>query len=539
MIKKTLLGIILISSTFFSCNLFNPKPKLVVLMVVDHLRPDLLTRYDSLFTGGLRWLMDHGTWYTNTHHEHGYTATGPGHFVIGSGRYPWPNGALGNAFYDPKLQKRVNCVEDPNAKVIENTGNARSYARYTKPALGDWVKSYNNQSKVYSVAGKDRAAVMLGGQHPDLALYYNYDGAFITSDYYTDKNPEWLKSFNEEMQIHTYKDSLWERTLDENEYVKRTRPDYYVGEVDEYLKEPYSPTFPIGVDPGEKPKSFFMGRPWFEREIVRLASKVVTEEGLGADDHADVLFMSFSAIDWMIHDYGPYSQEIMDVMIKLDRYMMTFINHLDQKVGLENIQFVFTADHGGLPLPEWLKEKGIDAGRFDPKQTKEAREWIEYEISEKYGNNLFTRDYYSYFLNDERIEKEEANRDSIIAVIKKYLLKIDGIGLVLTPDDIKNGDPNNPIFSRYMNMLHPELSPDVFAVPEENWIYRYPYGTSHGSPYDYDTHVPLIFSHVRNNQTTISDKVATVDIAPTIAKILGITVPDGVDGSVIPGVSFP
>ena len=537
MIKKTLVGIILISISLFSCNSFsNQKPKLVVVMVVDQMRPDLLTRYDSLFTGGFRWLIDHGTWLTNTHHEHGYTATGPGHFVIGSGRYPGPNGLMGNSFYDPHLEKRVNCVEDPNAKVIDNTGNARSYSRYKNSALGDWIKDSDPKSKVISVAGKDRAAVLLGGQKPDLAIYYNYGESFITSDYYTDSNPKWLTDFNSTMNIPSYKDSLWHRSLDEKVYLQYSRPDYFDGEVDEYLKEPYSPTFPIGIEPTEEAKSFFMGRPWFERTLLELAGTVVKEESLGMDNHSDILFVGFSAMDWMIHDYGPYSQEIMDAMIKLDRYINMFFLQLDQTVGLDNIQFVLTADHGGLPLPEWLKSQGIDAGRFDLKQVKEAREWIEDEITEKYGKDLYIRDGYNYFLNHNLIENNEANKDSIISIIKDYLLRIDGIGFVLTPDEIKNGDQNNPIYSRYVNMLHPTMSPDLISIPEPNWIYRHPHGTSHGSPYDYDTHVPLLFSQMNNAKKNLDQKVETVDIAPTIAKLMGITIPSDVDGSAISSI---
>jgi len=528
------MGFILVPIFIFSCNsLTNQKPKLVVVMVVDQMRPDLLSRYDSLFTGGFRWLIDHSTWFTNTHHEHGYTATGPGHFVIGSAQYPGPNGMMGNGFYDPIIKKHVNCVEDPNATVVDNKGSARSYSRYTNTTLTHWIKSFNSESKIYSVAGKDRSAVLLGGQKPNLALYYNYNGAFVTSDYYTDENPKWLNDFNSTMNIPSYKDSLWNRSLDEQTYLKYSRPDYYVGEVDEYLNDPYSPTFPIGIEPGEEPKSFFMGRPWFERELLKLAEKVVLEENLGKDNHSDILYVGFSAMDWMIHDYGPYSQEIMDAMIKLDRYLMHFINTLSHEIGLENIQFVLTADHGGLPLPEWLKEQGVDAGRFDPEQTNEAKEWIEDEISEKYGKDLIVRDGYNYFLNDEMIKKEEANRDSIISIIKDYLVRIDGIRLVLTPDEVKNGDKNNPIYSRYMNMLHPTMSPDIIAIPEENWIYRHPYGTSHGSPYDYDTHVPLLFSHVNNARKDMPQKVETVDIAPTIAKLIGVSVPEDVDGSPI------
>ncbi|MBT3496818.1 MAG: hypothetical protein HN462_06465 [Candidatus Marinimicrobia bacterium] len=536
MIKKILLGMMLISLFQISCNSkpsLSAKPKLVVVLVVDQMPPDLLTRFDALYTGGFRWLIDHGTWFTNTHHEHGYTATGPGHFVIGSGRYPGPNGMMGNIFYDPILEKKVNCVEDPNAKVIENTGDARSYSRYTNTALSDWIKASDSLSKVYSIAGKDRSAVLMGGQKPDLAVYYNYDGQFITSDYYTNKNPKWLTNFNTNLDIASFKDSLWTRSLDTSLYLTYARPDFFDGEVDEYLTDPYSPTFPIGIDSSKEAKTYFMGRPWFERSILDLANVLVQAESLGQDEHSDLLFIGFSAMDWMIHDYGPFSQEIMDAMIKLDGYLGNFINRLDQEIGLENIQFILTADHGGLPLPEYLQEQGIEAGRYNKEEIEEAKEWIEDEIEERYGKDLFTRSGLQYFLNDENIKKAEVNPDSIVAIMKKYLLKIDGIAQVFTPNDVINGDQNNPIISRYMNMLHPIMSPDVFSIPEKNWVYRTFRGTSHGAPYDYDTHVPLLFSHENNACQENDTKIETVDIAPTIAKILNVAYPDLIDGKPI------
>ena len=154
-----------IIAAFFSlsCNNSQPQiPKLVITLVVDQMRPDLLTRFDDLYTGGFRWLMDHGIWFTDTHHEHSYTATGPGHFAIGSGQYPGRVGVIGNSFYDRDLQKNVNCVEDPNARVVgAEEGKARSYSRYNTTGLGDWVKSSFSNSKVISIGGKDRTAVLL------------------------------------------------------------------------------------------------------------------------------------------------------------------------------------------------------------------------------------------------------------------------------------------------------------------------------------------------------------------------------------------
>ena len=527
---------LLIMATFisFSCSTKPNKPKLVITLVVDQMRPDLLTRFDDLYTGGFRWLMDHGTWFTNTHHDHSYTATGPGHFAIGSGQYPGRVGVLGNSFYDRDLKKNVYCVEDPVAKVIgAKKGKARSYSRYNTTGLGDWVKTTYPNSKVISLAGKDRTAVFMGGNKPDLPIYYNKAGQFISSDYYVDKLPEWVNEFNKNLHAESYKDSLWTKSLDDELYLKYAREDNYFGESDDYLSEEYSPVFPIGIDPKDDPELLLMGRPWFERELLNLAKKAIVHEELGKDSDPDLLFLGFSAMDWMIHDYGPHSQEIMDAFIKLDKWLGNFIEFVDETVGLENVQYVLTADHGGLPLPEYVIENGGTGGRINKKHLKEAFEWIEEEIEEKYGDNLYVRSGGNYFLNLEKLKKMDINPRAIYDVVQKLLPKVEGIERMVYKEDIIASLETDKITLRLKHMIHAYKTPEIFPINTPGYIYKNPYGTSHGSPYDYDTHVPLIFSHETTNAGSNNDQHATVDIAPSIAHLLDVKIPEFCDGSVI------
>lgn len=516
---------------FLSCvNLGHVVPKLVVLMVADQMRPDLLTRYDKLYTGGFRWLIDHGIDFSNTHHEHSNTLTGPGFFVIGTGRYPGSEGIWGNDFYDRNLGRTVNCVEDSKATSIGGDGKARSYSRFNSTGLGDWLKAADPLSKVYSIGGKDRSAVLLGGKNPDMVLYYNYQGKFITSDYYIDKSPTWLENFNQNLNISSYQDSLWQKSLVDSLYLNYSREDFYAGETDKYQKETYSPVFPIGFDPEVDPRGALMGTPWFERLILKLAKTIIHEEALGIDDHADIICISFSAMDWMIHEYGPYSQEVLDACIKLDKYLGDFINGLDESIGLENIEFVFTADHGGLPLPEFQKENGKHAGRISPNELMEAFEWIEDEIIEEYDSDLFVRDGVNYYFELDVLKKSNIPSYKLEDIIKKYLPKVVGIERVYTKKEILEGESSDKIIFRLQNMIHHEKSPDVISIVSPGYLFRNPHGTSHGSPYDYDTHVPLLFSKTGRSAKRVIERVETVDIAPTIANILGISFPDSCDG---------
>ena len=530
---KKLLGLFLAVLFISSCDTGLPKIKLVVLLVVDQMRPDLLTRFDDLYTGGFRWLIDNGVSFTNTHHEHSYTATGPGFYVIGTGQYPGPGGALGNSFYDRVLAKIVNCVEDPNAQPIGGDGKARSYIRYATTGIGDWMKSADPLSKVFSIGGKDRSAVFLGGKHPDLVVYYNYHDRFITSDYYIDAVPSWLDNFNQNLNLSSYRDSLWTKSLPESLYLKYAREDYFEGEEDTYRKEPYSPVFPIGFDPEVEPGDEIMGRPWFERFILNLGESILREEFLGQDDHADLLCISFSAMDWMIHDYGPFSQEIMDACIKLDKYLGDFISNLDRSIGLEHIEFVLTADHGGLPLPEYERAQGRKSGRVNREELIEAYEWIEDEIAEVYAKNLFVRDGANYFFNMEKLRKRNIPLSKPASIIKKYLPKVDGIEKVFTKQEILDADPSDKIMFRLQNMIHIENSPEIMTVVSPGYIYRNPHGTGHGSPYDYDTNVPLLFSRKGRQPRIVSKHVEVADIAPTIGHLLSISYPETVHGTAI------
>ena len=276
-----------------------------------------------------------------------------------------------------------------------------------------------------------------------------------------------------------------------------------------------------------------MGRPWFEKEILNLSLKAIIEEGLGQKNEPDLLFVGLSAMDWIIHDYGPYSQEVMDAFIKLDIYLEKFIQNIDKLVGLDNVLFVLTSDHGGLPLPEYLVEKGEEAGRINNAHLKEALSWVDEECVEKFGQKFYYRDGSNFFLNIEDLKKENVSSNDIFMIAKKHLLNVKGIGAVINKAEIIKSKNQDKITRRIKNMIHKTKSPEIFVIQKKHYLYRSPYGTSHGTPYDYDTHVPLIFAHKKYKKHINQVKVETVDIAPSIANYLGVNVPEYCDGKAL------
>ena len=489
--------------------------------------PSILEKYDHLFVGGYRWLMDNGVQFKNTYHEHGYTATGPAHFVLSSGQYPSTGGVIGNQWFDRELKRGWYCVEDTLSQILKDGSTGRSYRSIQSTTLGDWLKKYSPKSKVLSIAGKDRAAVLQGGKNADLTLWYDRQGGWTSSTYYTSRLPNWVSKFNRRLNVPSYVDSVWHPLMDSNIYANNTRPDYFVGEVN-WSPVQYDPTFPIVFK--ELGLSFLLSTfyilPYGDRAVLNLGSQAVDEYNMGKDKYTDILFLGLSATDGIGHSFGPHSHEQLDNYLRLDKNMGQFIESLEILLGKGNVLYILSSDHGALSLPEYLLSKGLDAGRISDSKRDSLFTTVNNEIEKRLGiNQVYSYGNAFYFdngLNEDR-------RIIATRIIKSHLSKLEGIRSVITKKEIINGG-KSIIDIRLKNMVHPEKSPDVYLIPEKYWTWRFPEGTSHGSPYDYDAHVPLIISRSSHKERIDSLRVKTVDIAPTIAKLIQIPFPKSVDG---------
>ena len=334
--------------------------------------------------------------------------------------------------------------------------------------------------------------------------------------------------------------------LNDSLYLKYSREDYFNGEVDWYKVEhdmindtkneinDYNPTFPISFDKDHDPGRELMGTPWFDEVMIDLCNLIIDEENLGTDANPDILFIGFSAMDYIIHNYGPFSQEAMDYFIRLDMQLDRFLNHIDNKVGLENVEFVLTSDHGGLPLPEFLTELNMSGGRVNQEHLNEAFSWIEDEISEQFEDNLYYRDWSNFYLFHDKLKKKEYLAEDLVKIIKKYLTMVEGVSKVITKEEILSSTEDDQVSIRLKNMIHPNKSADVFVILKPGYLYRNPHGTSHGSPYDYDAHVPILFSRKDRAKNQNIGHTETVDIAPTILNLLDINTNHAFDGKVLP-----
>jgi len=515
-----------------------PVPKLAVFIVIDHLNADHFNRYGTFFTGGLKWFSDHGVIFSQTYHNHAESATAPGHYTLASGQYPGPAGIVGNSWYDRKLKKKTYCVEDPNSFDLISGKSSVSFNRVKTRSLGDWLKEKSPRSKVFSIAGKDRSSILMGGKNPDLAVWYNWNGQFTTSTYYANKMPPWLTTFNERSNIESYKDSVWTRSKAPEFYEKNARRDNFPGELDIYSTNTYSPTFPIAYDEGTSAKDVagsIGDRPWLDRITLDLAKVIIREEDLGLDENPDVLFISLSGMDIMTHDFGPFSQEVLDALLKIDQYLGLFIEELDKTVGLENIIFTISADHGGMALPEYLVEyENKISGRISSKDMKKAFRKSESDLYAKTGvKKILSRVGKSIYVDEELKDKYSLNVGTISDIIDNRFLKIEGIETIIKASDIVSPDSKIPFKELYINSYHPYNSSDYYVLPKEFWIYKHPYGTTHGTPRNYDRHVISIFAGEQIIPREEQQKINTVDLAPTLGNILGLDTPDRIDGKII------
>jgi predicted AlkP superfamily pyrophosphatase or phosphodiesterase len=269
-----------------------------------------------------------------------------------------------------------------------------------------------------------------------------------------------------------------------------------------------------------------------DRMTLELASTTIEEGQLGQDATPDVLAIGLSVMDLVAHYYGPYSVEVMDHLLRVDDYLMAFLNRLDQQVGLDNVVIAMSSDHGGLPLPEhWTQIMGRVGGRVDEPLYLATRVKAYAEIDSIYGSHDFIhRKGSSYYFDPTKMDSMGVDQDVVNEIMQRYMESVEGIHRLYSREELLAADGSDFRTARLKNFTHPTLSPDLYTEVEHGWIYRNPFGTSHHTPYDYDSDVPFLVASSNRQAMTITSKVATVDIAPTLADILGITPTEVIDG---------
>lgn len=522
-------------------NYDTPKPvKLAIVLSVDQMRYDYFERFGDLFQHGLKELAEKGTLYTQAYHEHSMTATAPGHATLSTGCYPMHHGIIENNFYDQNSQETIYAVVDPNAKLVGGAqeGPGVSPKNLMRKALGDHLKKASGKSKVFSVAIKDRTSILLGGKKPDHAFWFdNGSLKFISSSYYGTKLPAYLDEMTAEKLYAAEMEKGWHKKLPDEAY-SRSREDNFIFENGQFLPEfPHTKKRTAGFIRPEMKNTIMMRlTPLGDKYVLDMAERIIKEEQLGMDDKTDLLFIGCSNADAIGHHFGPMSQEVQDYYMWLDEYLGEFIAYLDQTIGRANYVLGLSADHGVLTMPEQLSTENIDAKRILSKDFTNLLDEAERKAKGQLGvsGGLFQSAGSAGITPDYKITRAAGLNDrKVRSVIAEVLATYDIVEEAYTLESLakSTGEELQELFRR---SSYAERGHHIKMRYTENYLIGYqPSGTTHGSPYDYDQHVPILFFGGKVPAQKIDRKVATVDLAPTMARLIGIQPKDKIDGEVL------
>ena len=495
------------------------RPPLVVLVVVDQLRTDLLTRYDDLFTGGFRRLLDNGHFYVNASHAHAATETAVGHASLATGTHPNKHGIIGNGWYEKPAGTWVfvENIADSTVKIVGHpAGRGISPVHLMRPGLAEWVKAADRKSIVASVSGKDRGAVQPAAHVRDGYVYW-FDpaaGKFVTSTYYRTSDPAWITRFNATtLQAHRA-DTVWDLRVPAAG-LSRANRDTSANE-----GNGTNSYFPHRFSVEGRPDAFWgwwAGTPYEDAATLELAQTMVTSLGLGRDASPDFLNVSVSATDYVGHGYGPLSREQLDNLLRLDRSLGEFFTFLDQTVGAGKWVMMLSADHGVTDTPEDLIARGEFGYRATPDDLR---------------------------MLDSLRRMAAANPDPAAGArqLAAELKKLEYVVEAYTHEELSRGQPRDSFEVLERRSTYPRRASGLFSregveVRFKPGVLRGPRGSSHGTAWWYDRHVPMIFMGPGISAARDTSRAETVDFAPTMAAVLGIPYPSDLDGKVLPAIA--
>jgi predicted AlkP superfamily pyrophosphatase or phosphodiesterase len=510
------------------------RPKLVVVIVIDQFRPDYLQRFRPYFgTGGFNLFLRRGATFTEAEYKHAVTFTCPGHAVVLTGSYANVNGIISNQWYDSKSGRQEYCAADSSVTLIGSSHRGRSPRNLVASTVGDELKrTSRGRSRVIAMAGKDRSAIMLGGHKADGA-YWMEDSLFVTSTHYMKELPAWVQQFNASARVSSYAGKSWDRLLPKAAYAG-IGPDYVAAEQN---VAGMGRTFPHRLAPDSSPRFLdgFRSSPFQNEVLLDFARAAVTSERLGEDDDPDLLAVSLSANDLIGHAFGPNSHEVMDVTVRTDRLLDRFFEFLDQQIGLRHVLIVLTADHGVAPLPEIARDLHPGAGRLDPARIAAAAETaLRSRFGAPPGPGWLAHLAPPWlYLNVEALRQKGIAIEEAERTARDAVKGVRGVHQALTATELrqqqKNGMASGVLLSFYPDRsgnIYYELKP--FIVPGGE-----PTGTTHGSPWSYDTRVPLLWFGSSIKRGAYREATSIADIAPTLSTLLGIAKPLGSRGRVL------
>lgn len=517
---------------------FGDPPRLVVGIVVDQMRYDYLSRFWGQFSDdGFKRLVGEGFLARNHHFNYAPTSTGPGHASVYTGTTPAVHGILGNDWFDVASGQSVYCTGDDatNSVGTDSDAGKNSPHRLLVSTITDQLRlHYQKRSKVIAVALKDRGAVLPGGHMANAAYWFEggTGGRWITSSYYMQELPQWVQRFNASGAAAAYRKN-WEPLKNIDTYVE-SGPDNvpYEG----LIPGEQAPVFPHKLpELWEENGSYGLLRitPFGNSLTTDFALEALQAESLGADAVPDFLAISYSSTDYVGHFYGVDSKEAEDTYLRLDLDVARLLAQLDKKVGSGNYTVFLTADHGAMPVAGYLADQKLPAGNLETQALRtRLNEFLQY----KYGNVKLVRHiaYNQIFLDHDLLRNLDLDPAEVQRTLAAELMGYEGIEAVYTASQMTQAEYTEGVPAILQKGFNPKRSGDLLLVQPRGFVDYSDTGSTHGSPYPYDTHVPLLFYGKGIRPGNVLRRTTIPDIAPTLAALLGIALPTGATGEPIP-----
>ncbi len=530
------------------------KPKLILQITVDQLRGDMPTRHLMQFgEGGFRYLMEEGIHYNNAHHTHANTETIVGHTTLATGANPAAHGMVGNLWYDRTAERTVYNIEDPDFSLLTSgadvddateidptqraaTSDGRSPRTILTSTFGDELAvNTAGRAKVFGVSIKDRGAVAMAGHAGKAFWFSKAAGQFVTSNYYYDRYPEWVEAWNEKGLPQSFSGQSWELLNPIETYLfankKGYKPDF----------AGFGSTFPhpLGEVENGYYTTFLTLSPFGDKMTADFAKTLIDAEGLGDDNVTDFLAVSFSVTDYVGHFFGPSSLEAEDNLLQLDRTLADLFAYVDAEVGLENTLIILSSDHGAPEAPGYLASLGMPGSYVTPDEwdTAPAAERVKERFA--ISGPLFEGYDHPYLtLAAEVRDNSDINKVALETAIAHELVAFEGVAYAIPSSRLREGSvPDNALMRAVLNNYHPDRSGDIYVVFEPETFINDMDGLSvtvtHGSPWRYDTFVPILFAGHGIEPQTVSRRVHTIDVALTLSVVAGTRPPSGSTGEVL------
>ncbi len=482
------------------------QPRVAVLIVVDQMRADYFQRYADRFHDGFRRLVDRGAVFTEAWYPYASTKTAEGHAVMLSGWSPSGSGIVADSWYDRGTKGTVVAGASAHHRLLESSGEGGSPEQLMVHTVGDALKAQRPRSHVLTASWKRYAAVLNGGQHPDAAYWFDVvTGHMVTSDYYLTKYPAWVARFNARDLTAPYFGRAW-----------------------------LGHTMGVGTQPNELYRTNFRATPFANDVLLAFAKSLIANGDVGRDDDPDLVAISFSALDYVGHQYGPETPEFDATIEALDHQIGDLLRVLDAEVGDEKYTVVLTADHGAPLAPEKERARGLDAGRLDVAAFRRA---VESAVAKQLGLTspvILALDPPELYLDYPSAAAHGVSAAAMDAAIVAAIQAQPGIARAYTVDDVRSAASSvDPFLKAVGAGFYASRSGDIHVLVKPNYFFYGSTGVMHGTPYEYDAHVPMIWMGAGVRPGTNREPVRINDLAPTLGALLTIAYKGDPEGRVL------